>query len=176
MALTYLFGKFVALGVAIVGLPLALLSRKWFACGAVGAVYLLSGAGLFVLYNSQLFGPLKGPPPSGATPQELDIYCEKLLKISDRIEAREFIGVARPSESSMTREMRELVEGAYKAGAKEVCLVNLQETDEAGVPIPDMVVILPAEDDIREKVLAWYRREAHAKRVAGKKFLYVDYS
>jgi hypothetical protein len=170
-----IFFKPVAIVLIVIGLPIALLSRKWYLFGGVGAAYLLSGAILFLLHNT-LLKPLQGPPPEGATAQVVDDYCARLLKASRELEADTWVEGEKPS--AQVRGISALVQGAYKAGAVRVCVANPERTDDTGLPFPDLVVVLPSDNYERARVIAWYKAISIGKRKVsepGEKYLYVDY-
>jgi hypothetical protein len=169
--------KYVAIALIVIGLPVSLMSRKWYLFGGVGVGYLLSGAILFLLHNSVL-KHLEGPPPKGSTAQMVDAHCSKLLRDSREYDASSWIGAEKPTDSTSTRNMRNLIQGAYKAGAAKVCVANTQRVDSVGLPFPDLIVVLPDDETAKDRVLAWYKRLSTFKRdvpVAGEKYLYVDY-
>jgi hypothetical protein len=167
------FFKFAAIALIVLGLPAALLGRKWQLVGVVGAAYLVSGAGLFVLHNT-LLRQVDGPPPDNATAKVIDSHCEALLSDRGKKDAGSWVGVERPNEKTIVRELRRLVKGAYDAGAQRVWLTNFERLDEVGNPIPNMVVVLPDDEGARQQVLAWYQLN-NRKRVPGNKYLYVDW-
>lgn len=167
------FFKAFAISMIVIGLPVSLLSRKWQLLGAVGVGYLLSGAGLYVLHNS-LFQRVDGPPPENATARGIDSHCELLLKDPNKKEAKFWVGMETPSDTSVIKGLRALIKGAYDSGSPKVWLTNTDRKDESGQAIPNMIVVLPDDDRAREHVLSWYQSVRH-KRVAGEKYLYVEW-
>jgi hypothetical protein len=167
------FFKFAAIALFVIGLPAALMGRKWQMLGVLGVTYVLSGAGLFVLHNT-LLRQVDGPPPDNATARVIDSHCEALLRDRNKKDAGSWIGVERPSDTTIVRGLRSLVKGAYDAGAYKVWLTNFDRLDEVGNPIPNMVVELPDEEGARKHVLEWYQLH-NRKRVPGTKYLYVDW-
>jgi hypothetical protein len=171
-----IFFKYVWVPLVVIGLPAALLSRKWRLLGGVGVAYLLTGAGFLLLHNTVLKVP-SGKPPKGASAQVVDAHCGGLLKDRDKVEAGAWVSVEKPNEPALIRALRVQIKDAYKAGAEKVWLCNIDKKDLAGLPSPDMVVVLPDEESTREHVLAWYQRAAAGKRapVAGNKYVYVPW-
>jgi hypothetical protein len=168
-----IYFKYVAIAMIVIGLPASLLSRKWHLLGAVGVAYLLSGAGLFLLHNS-LLRTVDGPPPAGASAQVIDSHCATLLTDPYKKDASSWVGVEKPTDSSQIRGLRALVKDAYDAGAPKVWVTNLDRKDEVKNPIPNLIVVLPDDDDTRQRVLAWYRTVSR-KRLPGDRYLYVDW-
>jgi hypothetical protein len=170
------FFKLAAISLIVIGLPFSLLGRRWRQLGIIGVTYLLSGAGLFIVHNGSWLKPLEGPPAEGATAQEVDTHCARLLKGSGELDASSWVGAEKPTDSSQIRGLRGLVEEAYKAGAAKVCVANPDRVDNTGLPFPDLIVVLP-DDDKKKEVIAWYRRISAGKRVPapGEKYLYIDY-
>jgi hypothetical protein len=167
------FSKAIAIGLIVVGLPASLMGRKWQLIGAVGVAYLLTGAGFFVLHST-LWKPMEGPPPEGATAQEVDSHCETLLK-RGKTDASGWVGVEKRSDSSLIKGLRAVIRDAYDSGAKDVWLANLHKVDATGLPSPDLIVVLPPDDTTREHVLNWYQRISAGKRtsVPGERYIYV---
>jgi hypothetical protein len=173
-----IFFKSVAIALIVIGLPVALMSRKWYLFGGVGAAYLLSGALLFFLHNNMIIGHLEGRPPEGATARAVDSHCARLLRGSPDIDGLSWVGNETPNDTSQVRAIRGLIEGAYRAGATKVCVANPEKVDSAGLPLPDLVVVLPEDEKAKTSVLKWYRVITTGKRAvpeAGDKYLYLDY-
>jgi hypothetical protein len=174
LAVAAIFFKYLAIGLIAIGLPASLLSRKWKLIGTVGVAYLLTGAGFYMLHRT-LWALPEGPPPKGASAQVVDAYCAKLLKDPDKIDAGSWVGVGKPTDSSLIRALRVLIKDAYNAGAPEVWLTNVQKVDPTGLPSPDLVVALPSDEVALKRVLAWYRVVSTGKQpiAPGEKYLYV---
>ncbi len=176
LAVLAIFFQYVWIAMAVIGLPTSLLSRKWRLLGAVGVAYLLTGAG-FLLLHKYVLQPVEGAPALGASAQEVDRHCAALLKDSEKVEAGSWVSVEKPSDTALIRSLRVLIKDAYRAGATQVWLTNLHKKDSAGLPTPDMVVVLPEDDASREHVIAWYKSATVGKKapVPGEQYIYVPW-
>jgi hypothetical protein len=173
-----IFFKWMTIVLIVIGLPTALMSRKWYVFGGVGAAYLMSGALLFFLHNNMIIGHLEGRPPEGASAAAVDTHCARLLRGSPDIDGLSWVGNETPNDTSQRRAIRGLIEGAYRAGATKVCVANPAKVDSTGLPLPDLVVVLPDDEKAKTNVLRWYKVITIGKRSvpeAGDKYLYLDY-
>jgi hypothetical protein len=176
LAIAAFFFQYVWIGLTVIGLPASLLGRKWRMLGLVGVAYLLTGAS-FLLMHKYVLKPVEGPPPPGASAQAVDRHCVNLLKDRDKVEAGSWVSVEKPNEPSLIRGLRVLIKDAYSAGATQVWLTNPDKKDPAGLPAPDMVVVLPDDDTARARVIAWYKRATVGKHAPtpGDQYVYVPW-
>jgi hypothetical protein len=171
------FSSVVTILLIVIGLPTSLLSRKWPLLGRVGIAYLLAGACIFMMSRTSLFQRPEGPPPRGASARAVDAHCAALLKDKGKVEAGAWVSVERPGDTALIKGLRNLITDAYKAGAQKLWLTNLQKLDPAGLPSPDLVVVLPDDEGARNRVVSWYVTAMVGKQVPmpGDKYLYVPW-